>query len=339
MASAEFLSQASPASEIVNLDTGLLLDEIDAKIRAGNYLEDGGADGLVRTLGYVPDRENFEAVGAYSPGRDRVQDLAVAATFAAREPKAYKGRGRRSPHKLHILVEQADRYRGSTGQEGLGLDRLARFALAMSATAAERVKVGTQLVMVSDSDKITRVNEDVTNALDILSPFDKFTTEALSRQSTEGQQTATDMLNRGLGYMTDEYDGPKDESDACLVVSDFLSGAERSRNGELKGFDWEEPLALFKERLGDRLFIVRLTSPAQIQLPETSEFALKGRPITLDAGELWQQTEIYARLGQEKADRITGILKGFRCLDLSSQTKTPFSDVADFLFGTPQEYR
>lgn len=337
MANAESRSQASPASEIVNLDTGLLLDTIDARIQAGKYLEDGAADGLVRTLGYVPDRENFEAIGPYSPGRDRVQDLAVAATFAAQEPKAYKGRGRRSPHKLHMLIEQADRYKGSTGQEGLGLDRLARFTLAMSATAAEHVRASTQAVMVSDSGEFVTVDETMTDALDILGPFDKLTDQVSGQQSAD--EASKSALAKGLDYLADEYDGPKSESDACLVVSDLVSGAERDKKGELTGFDWEEPLGVLKERLGDRLFVVRLTSPAQTQVPEVSDFALDGKPVTLDAGELWQQAEAYTRLGQEKADRIASILKRFRHLDLSSQTKTPFSDVAHFLFGTPQEYR
>lgn len=339
MANAESRFQKSPVSEIVNLDAGLLLDTIDTRIQAGKYLEDGDKDGLVRTLGYVPDRESFEAIGPYSPGRDRVQDLAVAATFAAREPKAYKGHGHRSPHKLHVLTEHSERYKGSTGLRGMGLDRLARFTLAMSATAAEQVRSGVHSVIISDSNEMNVVEEELTDALDVVVAHDKFVTNKSSARTVD-VKTAKSALARGLEYLSDEDDGPRDDSDACLVISDFVSGAKRDNDGELlMGFDWEEPLGALGERLDDRLFVVRLTSPAQTQVPQASEFTLDGKSVRMDAGELWQQAELYTRLGQEKADRIAGILKNFRHLSLSSDTKTPFSDVAHFLFGEPQEYR
>jgi hypothetical protein len=327
------------ASDLVEASAGELLDAVYGKLQASNAISSGYDNGLISSLDYQRLGATPDAVGPYSPSTDGPRSLNIRATFASERPMANKYIGTEKPGALHVIVEWDDRYDAATGDESLrGLSRL---ALAVTCLAAENVQVPLYTVYVRDGMAAPRVQEySPAYPVGALKDFDDFINKPLE-QAPQGKQST---LVKGLNEVANN--GLNDSSDVCVVISDFVSDAEFNVRADAKGkpkkhldgFGWESSLQELHSRLDDRLFSMRLITPAQTQLPYAHDFAIGGRGLGMDTDEYLQMSKLYERVATIKQNRLAAIFRNHRVLDLSSTDYKPFVSVADFVFGSPEQH-
>ncbi len=69
------------AADVNNLSTGQLIDRIEGELRASDAIARGSNGGLIDSLDLRREGTVNDSVGPYSSGTDRMQNLAVNATF------------------------------------------------------------------------------------------------------------------------------------------------------------------------------------------------------------------------------------------------------------------
>lgn len=325
----EASSSAAPNKDIfAQLSAGDLVDNVEAQLKASNAIKGGQPSGLIHSLEHLRDGDISDGVGPYSPSSDKPRDYNVRASYANQQPMAWKHRGTLQPHTLHNLTETGDRFFGATGSHSLhGLSRL---TLAMAGLAVENKSAKAKLTLVSEGYKSLEIDEAPFDTMMALRSYDKY-------QSGSGKtkSRASSALAAGLSELADF--GPRAKSDACIVVSDFVMGAQRDDRGELVAFDWQKPLQILADTLGDRLYVVRLTTPAQTGLPYAREYTRDGQSRRVDTGDYLAMAENYHRLGQAKADRISTALVRLRHVELATVDRAPIVTAGDFIFGQPQD--
>lgn len=312
------------------LAAGPLLDQIDLTLKAGNVIEGGEPGGLIASLDYRPQGRYAQGMAPYNSGTD--QELDIRATIANKEPLAVKRPGLSHPRKLHVLTEWDQRYLGATGYNSL--QTLSRLTVATALIAAETARVPAQLITTSSGNRPKVVDDNLLEAEDSLHEYDQNIQEIRKRRPRRQLLTA---LTDGLKELTESEYGLRPQSDVALVVSDFLMGAKRDRSGNVVSFDWQEPLTYLSEMLGDRLFVIQLTSPAQRELPDATRLTDGTRSYEMDQGERLKSAVGFAAGAQQKAERIAHAMQGLRHIQLDSANRTPFLDLTDFVFGPSPE--
>ena len=317
------------------LSAGQLLDRIHNKLVATNAIETGGPNGLIKSLEDQPGGKRVSGLTKYRAGLHRPSDMEVNATFRNQKPLATETSDKQRPAKLHVVVEEGYRYSGSSGE--YSLRALARLTVATSAIAADFTGSKMQAVFVADKMRPVVLNdqEDTLDDLETLRIYDKFVKNVKQNSQIKSSKDSANALINGLNYL-DPVEGLDTRSDAILVVSDFLMGASRNKQGKVVDFTWHSPLANLAEEMDDRLYVARLTTPAQSRMPLNAEYSHDGRLISFDTAEYMKMNSRYAG-SEQKAEKISEILSGMRVLELDSNVNSALLTVGDFVFGEPQE--
>jgi hypothetical protein len=150
----------------------------------------------------------------------------------------------------------------------------------------------------------------------------------------QGNDASDRTLAEGLDQIVKADEDLLTDSDAVLVISDFLAP-----NGLKDGnpsFEWRRPLLQLKQQLGDRLFAIKLTTPAQSNLPLAPAYVKNRKIHELDLGDYLKAAEMYSAAAAEKTVCLNGLLRGVRRLDFSSQSQRPLIELSDFIFGKNQ---
>ncbi|HEY4963806.1 MAG TPA: hypothetical protein VIH90_03870 [Candidatus Saccharimonadales bacterium] len=330
------------ASTLSSLGYDELLDRIQADIRSSNALTNGSSDGLINSFDRHQSGKRSDGVGPLNLGTDGVQAINVAETYANHGiPMANKRRTTEQPQKLHVLVDLGDRYFGSTGVNSLMT--LARMTTAMTTVAA--IEAPSRLFISATGKEKDPLEIDDLNfgtfPLASMGDFDRL----LEGEFVVPEEDEPSALATGIDHMAGSSINPR--NDVCLVVSDLISGAKekakegksKKRKGELAlpefTFDWESGLSGLQTIMDDRLFVVRLTSPALTRLDYAGEYTDGSRVYQLDSADYLDAAADYAIRGTAKAKRITEILEMTRSLELSSTDKIPLVTLSDFMFGKP----
>lgn len=315
-------------SRFTELQPGELIDKLDANIKALVGIDSSGEYGGIPTLDNVPGTLDIDDVGEFSPGVDRVDNLAIAESLASKNVIAYKGRGEDHAREYHTLVEYGSRYLNASGEHSL--HSLARIALATVLLAAKSEGAELDLQAVSDGQKPFGFHDESTQrGTWAMKKYDAFTQSVTSTPNPSGTRSA---LSEGLNNII--YSDDLDEnSDVCIVVSDFLGGAEYSPDGNLLGFEWQQPLRQLHTELGDRLLVTRLMTQAQREIPPARTILYQGKPTKLDRGDYLDLSERYQRVAKQKAESIRSILRGMRLLELDASDSAPLITVPRFVFA------
>jgi hypothetical protein len=309
---------------------GALLAELSTRMQAENALEDHRIGGLIESLGYVPNKQSTDAIGTYQPGADKPQDIDVAASIASDTVQARKGRGHTGPNRLFVVTEFGHRYDGSTG--AAPLHALARLSVAMAALATEKIGADMHSSVVP-AGKRRAAEAGQNDSLWTLKRYDKQVAAVRNnRMPVDAGKTA---LASGLQAL-ERNDELRPNSDVVLVVSDFLDGVERGQNGEIKGFTWENPLRGLHRALGDRLFAIRLNTPAQREMPASSHYSTPDGTFEMDESERASASERYARMATDKAGHIAQVLGRMRHMEFDSNSRRPTVELINFVFGEPK---
>jgi hypothetical protein len=318
----------SPASDrFADLKPGALLDELDASIKALVGVDSLGSYGGIRTLDNAPQPTDIDDIGEYAPGIDQIENLAVAESLASGRAMAYKGRSEEQPRAYHTVVEYGDRYLSSTGQHSL--HALARVALATVTLAAQSESAELNLHAAREGERPLEIHDEIVQGVWTLKQYDDYTREP-GEPLTSGD--TGEALAEGLnGVLLGE--SLEENSDVCVVISDFLGGAQYSQSGALRGFNWQSPLRQLHSALGDRLLIARLTTQAQRELPFARTLAHQGKATKLDVGDYLRISDRYRQLADQKAQSTQAILRGMRLLELDAGDKTPLVTVPKFVFA------
>ncbi len=331
MAGENSLASRSLADE-PNLKAGQLLHFLHGQLKASNVIDGGTTGGLIRSRDDSPEGIHPDGLTQYQPGQHHPElDLDICATLANRMPLADTRRNLEEPRKLHIVADYGQRYEGATGV--YPLRGLARLAVAMVCIYADKKNLQLRTIATSDDRPPLMIDRVPTNAVWALSKYDEYTSSAVDGQPNKNNEST---LTNGLELLRASQQPLQPNADAVVVISDFVSGAHYDQDGQLTGFDWQLPLERLQQRLGDRLFTVRLTTPAQSDLPYASAFAIDGEHMELDFGDYLQASEQYNQAAEEHEVCINGILSRQRHLNLSSQNARPFIELTDFVFGKPR---
>jgi hypothetical protein len=323
--------QFADTDRYAELTHGQLIDELDGSIKALVGVDSSGEYGGIPTLDNAPNPTDIDDVGEYSPGLDSVDNLAIVESIMSKRAMAHKGRSDEHPRSYHTVVEYGSRYLHSTGDNSL--HGLARVAVATLILAANSEGADFNLLALSEESKpfSTQTNETGSEVW-TLKQYDDYTRSigASKRTSPKGDALATGLNSLLLG------DSFESNSDVCIVVSDFLAGAKYSTEGQVTGFNWQNPLRRIHEAIGDRLLVTRLTSQAQREVPYAREMTIDGKDITLDIDDYIQISERYRSASTQKAEVIRSVLRGMRLLELDSGDKKPLLTVPEFVFASPE---
>jgi hypothetical protein len=329
MANESLASAAVKRSSLDTVSPAVLVDFIDEKLSADNAIENPDTGGLVRSLRYGRTiSSSVAAIERYSPGADEPSAFDGRASLINDEPMARKYVGSDQPRHLRVLAEYNDRYFGSIGPAPLA--GLARLSVAMSAVVAEKTGSQVRLSIAGDREKPFRQREEETTepALITTRDYDKYAASPRAGVETLSRSLAQTLLDNLRGEESKD-------ADAFIVVSDFLAGAKRDEKGKLTGFDWHAPLRNLHTEVGDRLFVVRLTSPAQTQLPYSPHYAVEGTSLSMNLPGYFAAAAEYQQRGEEKAQRIADCLAPMRSLELSTMDAAPILKLRDFLLEQP----
>ena len=310
-----------------DLKPGALLDELDASIKALVGVDSTGGYGGIPTLDNAPQPLDIDDIGEYSPGVDEIENLAVAETLASDRAMAYKGRGEDQPRTYHTVVEYGDRYLNSTGQHSL--HALARVALATVTLAAQSEGAELDIHAAREGQRPLEIHDEIVQGVWTLKQYDDYTRSADEPLTPENSGEA---LAEGLNGVLASED-LEENSDVCVVISDFLGGAQYSPSGALRGFNWQSPLRQLHNALGDRLLIARLTTQAQRELPFARTLTHEGKATRLDVGDYLRINDRYRQLAAQKAQSTQAILRGMRLLELDAGDKSPLVTVPKFVFA------
>ncbi len=327
------VNQTIQFTEVAEFGDGAhLLDLVDQKLRASNLLYSGHPNGLIGSLDWYRFAEDRDGLHPYSPSSDGVRDIDFPATYANEKPMAKKHRGDKDPDTFHVIADHGDRYSGTTG--GFTLNALARLSLGVSYVAAQSAGSQVRSVIVGEKGSQPVIfDEQPFVAYEHLDGFDK----GLDSASTQnGGKSGESSLSNALQEVIDS-DKLHDNSDVSLVVSDFTQGASYSKRNDIAEFDWESNLRALHDSLGDRLFVIRLQTPAQIYPPRATSILVNGERVDLSSGDYAQLYERYSLLGAQKAQRISEVLKHIRHTILNSTDTSPLVTLTDFVFGTPEK--
>ena len=303
-----------------------LLDDIEANLKASNMLHNGQPNGMIASLdraryGYPDGKDTF------TPAVSHVRDLDVAATYANKKPIAKRRVSDQAPDRLHVVAEYGDRYLGATGHHTL--HELARISMGVVLVAADEAGSRVRGILTGESAAAVTMDDTDIESYEVIDRYDKVARDGGKPKNGKSP------LRFALEMTGAENLNP--DSDVAVVVSDFVRGAQYGNDGELVSFDWEDELEQLHDELKDRLYVVRLVTPAQIYLPETASIAIQGQRFDLSEADYLRFRKRYEAVGQQKAARIADVLHHIRHLDLNSWTKAPIIELTDFVFGEPEE--
>lgn len=321
------MSESLASDRFADLKPGALLDELDASIKALVGVDSTGGYGGIPTLDNASQPMDIDDIGEYSPGTDQIENLAVAETLASDRAMAYKGRSEDQPRTYHTVVEYGDRYLSSTGQHSL--HALARVALATVTLAAQSEGAELDLHAAREGERPLEIHDEIVQGVWTLKQYDDYTRKP-GEPLTPGD--TGEALAEGLNGVLASED-LEENSDVCVVVSDFLGGAQYSPSGTLRGFNWERPLRQLHAALGDRLLVARLTTQAQRELPFARTLTNQGKATRLDVGDYLRISDRYRQMAEQKAQSTQTILRDMRLLELDAGDKTPLVTVPKFVFA------
>lgn len=317
--------ETAAANRFATLKPGALLDELDVSIKALVGVDSAGEYGGIPTLDNAPQPSDIDDIGEFAPGIDAVQDLAIAETLASNSAQAYKGRGEDHARTYHTVVEYGDRYHSSTGRHSL--HALARVTLATTLLAAQSEGAEFGLHAVSEGQKPLDMYEEMPSGVWALKQYDRYTQTAADGSPERSGVALSEGLNGIL-----HGDQFEENGDLCIVVSDFLSGAQYSRSGALQGFNWQSPLRQLHAALGDRLLVTRLTTQAHREVPYARVLDHQGKAMRLDTDDYLRVSDRYRAMADQKAQTIENILRGMRLLELDASDAVPLVTVPKFMF-------
>ncbi len=233
------------------------LVQLDSESIIGQDSSDGA--GLIDSLLHQRTGSQVDGVGEYQPGRDAAHNIDIRASYASGRAMARKHIDTAAPDRLHIVLDQPERLGELTGN--YSAHRLGMFITALSVRVAG----------AADTDIAVYHNDGNTAGLlfeghpaDAIEAFDQI--EGKQKRRLE-QACGRASIRNLLDLVNQDID---DRHDTALVISDFLDGyAENSQS-----FDWQHSLQATHAELSDRLWAVRLTSPAQTTLPPAVSSAM-----------------------------------------------------------------
>lgn len=318
------------ATRLERLKSGQLVDIVEASVKALTGVDSSGSYGGIVTRDNAPNPEHIDDVGTYTPGVDSVQDIDPVESLTSRRVMARKGHSSEGPRKYHAIIEYGNRYRSAAGDHPL--HALARLTLATVSVAAKSEGAPMHSTILSEGRRSLAISEDIPEPVWTLQRYDDYIND--SKRVPDSSSHNGDTLAEGLTGLLTGNDLELD-ADVCIVVSDFVQGAQRS-HGQLTGFSWLRPLRQLHSELGDRLLVTRLTTAAQRQLPVTRAVSHGGNVMKLDTGDYLRNNGRYALLAAEKDGLISQSLRPMRTLQLDASDMAPLATVPAFIFGRPE---
>jgi hypothetical protein len=319
---------ASRTVDLADLSPGQLLTRLQPTVTAltgkpSHY----GMGGGIPTTDNAANPESLDDVGAYQTGVDNRRQINIAATLKNNRMMANKGRGDEVPRKYHAIVEHSDRYLNISGRKSL--QTLSRLGLASLSLAAQQEYSSMRVVIATDEDEPQVIDHEEFSAVGMMIDYDK----RIKSMDPDPKPKGT-ALAQGLRRLMHDSDNFESKSDVLLVASDFLGGEQR-RKGELVGFDWAKSLSWLNSQLGDRLLVMRLTTPGQRFWPEARTVEIDGRPQTFDTADQLEAAGNYYGDAIKKDHLIRKIIGPTRHIELDSADKLPQVKVPEFMFQLP----
>lgn len=302
--------QGDAYSAVANLAGPELLDELHGALESTNPVEFALFTGAMRSTESKRYGQMVKGVGEFRPGIDQPTQLNIPATFAAERPQANRVRTDADIPRLVVVADLPERLHNTSGR--LTLRTLGRYSVALALVMAQ-VARSRAAVILSNETGAGEVFDDLASGSHVAM-------EALDGNpklpSTEGKSPLAAALEIAEATIIPQRD-------VALVVSDFMDGHEASANGT----DWQESLARIDGSLEDRLLTVRLSSPAQAELP----VGLSGLPLD----RVQAVRERYHDLADAKARRISTALQHMRHIGVEAANSEvhPIAQINNFLVG------
>lgn len=227
-----------------------LVQSISTEDLLGSYALQGGLMDSLR----LGNGNNFRDIDRYRPGVDRPLSI-ITNTLGqgdGSQVMCKKNQTLSSPQNLHVLIDAPQRH------EALGGDysatSLSRYVLSLTTMVSS--------VANTPMDVYLRDKDDVAGLLMEDEADDMY----IAYRQLDGVQDGRrlEYTDSDLKSQLEHLRSRLDEADGVAVIfSDFLDGYDV----EKQTFAWQKPLQHIHDDIGDRLWAVRLTSPAQSQYP------------------------------------------------------------------------
>lgn len=319
-------------TDFASIEPGLLLDWISMQFKASDPIENVGTRGRIKGSNDQSGGPRPAGLTKFRLGFHSNQDLDIRASFANKKALATERRALHKPRSLHMLAEYGDRYKGAVGRYSLAA--LTRLTVALCCEAALNFGSAAKMTFVADKNKPLHIDSiaDKVDSLDILRSYDKYI-QSSAKKIPKKAKDSKNALAEGLKYLNPQ-DEVQTESDICIVMSDFLMGAKRGKDGQVIGFNWQAPLYDLAEKMDDRLYLMHLSTPSQLNFPNATTLLNEGRPMQLDLAEYLDMNQSYHEGATQKQERLRAILRGFNFMEVSTLSNRPVDEISNFLFDS-----
>ncbi len=267
----------------------------------------GPDGGSFNTLNRQPNGD-YDGIADYRPGVDKVQDISAIHTCADNRFRSRRRLGEAKVEDVFLIAETGERT--PTGK--VTLTQLTRMVIAAAALAAENDGSHIYASYVADKRSPSRLGYGYDGAESpkpraLLRAFDRYSQQDNqdNRRDRDTDQCALAEELRWLNQTAPNYDPDTSE---VIVVSDFISGPIRNKDGSLTGFSWEKPLSSIRNQLADRLKIVRLITPSFVHLPNTGAYKTDHGIFDMEYGDYLVAEERIRQQGTEKHELLAKYL-------------------------------
>lgn len=255
-------------------------DYFTGQLTAQSLLGDESeAHGLMQSLRYGRAGDQVDAIGPFTPGVDAPYRIDIVSSYASEQTMAKKVLTEASPAMVHIGLDYPKRHENFTGD--YRPQDIGNFTTALCARIAY-VGEADLAIHHNDGEHTELIFEG--SSSDIYDAFNQIDGK-IDRRALAGSKPG-----KLRGIIDSVLEHADSRNDAVLITSDFSDGY----NQQTDSYDWQQSFQQLHEELGDRLWAVRLTSPAQQRLPLRPNDSLSPRAVAAvhrDFADLAQQKE------------------------------------------------
>lgn len=225
----------------------------------------------------------------YQSGVDRPTAIDVNSIFQGdgSEITAIKSRTKDVPATVHTLLDLPERHEKLTGD--YRTEDIARRILSLTTFVAKAGRTSSDVYLRDGTGRAGLIEEDITD--DMYMAFRHLDGEAEPDRLEECGPSLSSQIEQVCSRI-------KPERDAVVLVSDFLDEYDEQSHS----FGWEDALHNIRDELGDRLWGVRVTSPAQQQYPDIINDAMSHDVIAA-------MNHKFAALAERKQEALGRALK------------------------------
>lgn len=305
-----------------SIEGAAILDELSDQLISYDPLAGGLFAGDSTSATMTTFGVGVHSVDRYIPGKDKPHRYNFRASEASGQPMATKVQDDVGTKQLRIVADMPERLAYADGVTSL--QSIGRYAVALSCGLADKARANASLLIGGRGEPellFEGHGSETALAVDLMDEW----LETASTSQDQGVAIEEASPLASLLMAAEEQIWPK--TDKVILISDFMSGY----NQEHESFDWEGEIDLLNGELKDRLFVVRLKSPAQHNLPLSMHKGLSRRAVVA-------ADRSYRKVAQQKERAIQRALEYTRSADIEAAGSShPIADINDFLIhGLPE---